>query len=165
VEIGVEVAREDRWREVRAVRLAALADAPDAFLTTLDDERDRSEADWRQRLTRPRTSTILAVTDDEQRAGLTVVAPSFGDEVAGVYAVWVAPWARERGVGGALIERAAAEALRHGYRRAVLDVGDHNTAAQRLYARHGFTPTGRTSRFPPPREHISEHELARDLTV
>lgn len=165
MDIVVEVAREDRWHEVRAVRLAALADAPDAFLSTLDDERDRPEAFWRERLTRPRSSTLLAVAGDGRGAGMTVVTASFDDDaVAGIYAVWVAPWARGRGVGGALVERAVDEAARHGFPRVVLDVGDHNTPAQRLYARCGFAPTGRTSRFPPPRDHISEHELARDLT-
>ncbi len=54
-------------------------------------------------------------------------------------------------------------ARERGFRRVLLEVGDHNLWAQHLYARHGFTPTGRTSTMPPPKQHVTEHELARDL--
>ncbi len=93
-----------------------------------------------------------------------MVAPAFGaPEDAGIYGVWVAPSARGRGVGDALLATAIEHARAAGHPRAVLDVGDHNTAAQALYARHGFRPTGRTGSLPEPRTHVTEHELARDL--
>jgi ribosomal protein S18 acetylase RimI-like enzyme len=168
-QVRVGAATPERWREVRALRLAALADTPDAFTATLADERDEPEAFWRQRLQRTEITTLLARVGDEhggsRPAGLVAVGRSHDDpDLAGLYAVWVAPWGRGRGVGDALLETAIARAAAAGYPRIVLDVGDHNLAAIRLYDRHGFTPTGRTHALPPPRQHITEHERARDLT-
>ena len=52
----------------------------------------------------------------------------------------VAPPARGRGVGGALLRAAEEEARRNGVRRLVLDVIESNPA-RRLYERHGFHVT------------------------
>lgn len=131
----VEVVRAsvDDWAQVRDLRLAALADTPDAFGSTLEREQDQPESFWRGRLQAADAVTLVAWVDGRP-AGLITVAPAFDDpDAGGIYSVWVAPFAR----------------------------GDHNTAAQRLYARPAFGPTGRTGTLPPPREHVSEHELAR----
>jgi ribosomal protein S18 acetylase RimI-like enzyme len=165
--VHVIVASPDDWARVREIRLAALADAPDAFATTLEEDRARPDSTWRERLERPGVLHLLARAehpDGEVRdAGLTVVAPaSDRPEEAAIYAVWVAPWARGRGVGRALLE-AAIRRSTGTYDRLVLDVGDHNEGAIRLYERLGFVPTGRTTTLPPPREHVTEHERARDL--
>ena len=44
-----------------------------------------------------------------------------------------------------------------------LDVGNENAPAIALYKRKGFKPTGETSVFPPPREHIREHRMSVQL--
>ncbi|HSK24765.1 MAG TPA: GNAT family N-acetyltransferase [Egicoccus sp.] len=160
---GVRRATADDWAQVRDLRLAALADVPDAFGTSLEDERDRPESWWRARLEAADAVTLVAWIDDRP-AGLTVVAPAYRDPHAGgVYSVWVAPDARGRGVGSRLLAAALSAAAELGHRRVLLDVGDHNTAAQRLYAGAGFRPTGRVGSLPPPREHVTEHELGRTL--
>lgn len=84
---------------------------------------------------------------------------------AGVFAVWVAPQARGRGVGDALLRAVVSHAAAIGIRRLVLDVGDHNEPAMRLYQRLGFEPTGRHSAFPAPRDHITEQELALEVPL
>ncbi len=164
MDIEVVAAAPDDWQRVRAVRLAALADTPDAFAATLADEEADPEEAWRGRLARTDAVTLLAVDGQDEVVGITVVAPAYRDPMSGaVYAVWVAPAARGSGAADLLLTAAVAHARRLGYPRLVLDVGDHNTTADRLYARHGFQPTGRTYRFDPPREHLTEHELALDL--
>lgn len=167
-DVRVDVATPENWQVVRHLRLAALADEPDAFGSTLDEEIERPEHAWRERLVAPTAATLVAHVvgeDGESRpAGVVMIAPAFGaPQHAGIYGVWVAPSARGRGVGDALMAAALEHARRAGHSRAVLDVGDHNAPAQALYARHGFQPTGRTGSLPPPRAHVTEHELARDL--
>ena len=143
------------------MRLTALADAPDAFWATLEDERDRPESFWRQWLA---TTTAFIASRENQDVGLAMLG-RYDDrpDEAGVYAVWVALQARGLGVGEALLQAVVDEAVAAQTRRLLLDVGDHNEPAMRLYERLGFVPTGRRSAFPPPRDHITEHELALEL--
>lgn len=166
-DLRIDVATADDWERVRAVRLAALDDAPDAFWATLDEERERPESAWRAWIDRDRSATLLAVLDDDagsRDVGLAVVGPHH--ELAGVgglYSVWIDPVVRGRGAGDALLRHAVDHARELGYPRVLLDVGDHNRAAIALYERAGFAPTGRTSSLPPPRDHITEHERALDV--
>ncbi|MFO0628827.1 MAG: GNAT family N-acetyltransferase [Polyangiales bacterium] len=131
----------DDWARVRAIRLAALADAPDAFSATLDDEDGQPPSFWQQRLGASDASTLLATRGGEDLGTAVLSAPAATAD-AWLYAVWVAPGARGLGVGDALLDEAAWRA--RGMRRArlCLDVGDRNTPARALYARHGFRPRG-----------------------
>jgi GNAT superfamily N-acetyltransferase len=154
-------ARIDDAMRVRAVRLRALADAPDAFSTTLEQDRARPDEDWRARLSTDRTATFLATTADGD-VGMAVGAPYDGSPgAAGLFGMWVDPRARGGGVGGALVDAVLAWARSRGYRRILLDVGDENAAAIALYARRGFVPNGVTGTLPPPRTHVREHQRER----
>jgi len=53
----------------------------------------------------------------------------------------VAPDARNRGVGTALLEAITREARTLGYEAIELEVAEHNARARALYARRGFFPT------------------------
>jgi GNAT superfamily N-acetyltransferase/predicted RNA-binding protein with PIN domain len=164
------LATVERWREVRALRLAALADTPDAFAGTVEEEGQQPPAWWRERLASEDAATVLAEVQltDGQAVGvaLAVIAPAFErTDAAGLYGVWVAPWVRGLGVGDVLLEATIEEARRRGAGRLALDVGDRNLPAIRLYERFGFVPTGRTTTLPPPREHVTEHERLLDLTA
>ncbi len=55
----------------------------------------------------------------------------------------VAPAARRRGIGAALVARFLAAAAARGAGRAFLEVAADNAAAQALYAGAGFAPAGR----------------------
>lgn len=179
-QVVVRAAGLDDWRTMRDVRLRALRDAPDAFSSTLADESDRPAEFWRERLATPGATTFLAfdpappdgsalglvtvLTIDTTTDEATLVPATSDGRDALVVSVWVAPEARGRGVADALLHAAGAHARDMGARRAVLDVGDHNDVAIRLYTRHGFVATGRRGSLPAPREHVTEHELALDLT-
>ncbi len=54
----------------------------------------------------------------------------------------VAPWARRRGVGAALVDGAAEEAARRGARTLFLEVAKDNAAALALYLAAGFEQAG-----------------------
>ena len=166
--------------DLRDLRLRALSDSPDAFGQTYEVERARPDAVWRSRLEQPGRPVLLAwvgtvppsapTGHGRRPAAMAILArphSSAGrpdlDGVTGVYSVYVDRWARGRGVGTALLSAAIAHARAAGVTRLVLNVGDHNLAAQALYRRVGFEPTGRLGSLPPPRQHVTEHELALDL--
>ncbi|MBX3465895.1 MAG: GNAT family N-acetyltransferase [Planctomycetes bacterium] len=146
---------------LRALRLASLRDAPHAFASTHEEAAARPPESWRQQLVE--LATFVAVADGVD-VGLVRAGPFTEDAGAAMLlSMWVAPQARGAGVGDALIDAVVDWARDEGFARVVLDVGDENASAQRLYARHGFAPTGERSRLPPPREHVHEHRRARTL--
>jgi len=151
------------WERVRAIRIAALRDTPDAFGTTVDEEEVRAPESWQERLESSGATTFLA-THDGADVGIVVGAPVRGrDNVAGLYAMWVPPAARGTGVSDLLVAAVVEWARDLGFTRLLLDVADDNPTAIRLYERNGFMPTGVTGMLPPPREHVLEHERALDL--
>jgi ribosomal protein S18 acetylase RimI-like enzyme len=130
---------EDDWQTLRDVRLAALADAPYAFGSTLAQEQVLDEAEWRGRLTR--AWWILAVQNAEN-AGLVGMYLSEPDTPM-LISMWVRPGYRGHGVGDVLITELLRWAAENRWSQVVLRVADGNDAARRLFIRHGFTPTGR----------------------
>lgn len=152
---------EHEGDRLRAVRLAALGDAPDAFGGTLADAAARPREQWRQQIVE--LATFVAVLDGRD-VGMVRAAPHPTEPGTGeLLSLWVGPDVRGRGVGEALVDVVVAWARDEGLRRVVLEVGDHNTAAIALYARKGFTPTGVTGSLPPPRTHVREHQRALEL--
>ena len=145
----------DEWERFRSVRLRALADAPDAFGATFDEETDLTEADWRRRL--ESADRAVFVVDDGAGAdgpGATgeVVALATGGPapdypgVAALYGMWVAPGARGQGLGIALIDAVKAWALAAGFPVLGLGVTTTNAPAIALYERAGFRDRG--ERYP-----------------
>jgi GNAT superfamily N-acetyltransferase len=146
----------DEGARLRAIRLRALRDAPDAFSATLDDAASRRPEEWaRQVVDLP---TFLAV-----RTGVDVgIVRCFRDSgwprTAWLISMWVAPTIRRQGVGAALVDAVIGWARDSGVSRLLLDVADQNSPAIDLYARKGFVATGVTGTMPPPREHVREHQ-------
>ncbi|MBK5109506.1 MAG: GNAT family N-acetyltransferase [Anaerolineales bacterium] len=95
----------DQWQLYKTVRCAALAEAPYAYSTTLEDALQRSDDGWRQithqYASHPNSLTYFAFADQDPCDISACVAN--GDEVE-LYAVWVAPAYRRIGVGRALID-------------------------------------------------------------
>ncbi|HYQ69292.1 GNAT family N-acetyltransferase [Actinophytocola sp.] len=129
----------DDWRTLRDVRLAALADAPYAYGSTLAVEQAFDESTWRDRI--DTTPWVLAVRNAEN-AGLVDMYLS-RPETPMLIAMWVSPVHRGRGVGDALVAEILRWAGEKSWSRVLLRVADGNAAARRLFLRHGFTPTGR----------------------
>ncbi len=152
----IETLEPSDWERGREIRLRALRDCPDAFGSTLERELQFSDDDWRRRLERTDATTIVAKDAADADVGLIVGAPY--DEDAGLYSMWIAPKARQHGIGGRLVDAVIAWSRGQQHQRILLDVGDWNVAAIRLYASKGFQPTGIASAFPPPRQHLIEHQ-------
>jgi GNAT superfamily N-acetyltransferase len=131
---------------LREVRLAALADAPEAFWRTLDEELARPMADWRERARLGAVGdvdvTFLAARDGAVVGSVSAYTPSAAPELRELAAMWVAPAARGTGAADALIAAVVGWARSAGAGGVRLWVVPTNGPARRVYARHGFVVIG-----------------------
>ncbi len=151
----------DETARLRELRLRSLRESPDAFAATVDEVAGRPDSSWRTQLSD--LATFVAVDGALDVGIVRAGAHDERPDDAILLSTWVAPTARGRGVGDALIGAVSDWARAEGYVRLLLDVGDENMPAIKLYARMGFLPTGRASALPPPRDHVLEHERCLDL--
>lgn len=129
---------EDDWSAWRAVRLAALSEAPYAFGSTLADWRDANEERWRERLRGVPYNVVVAI--DGVDVGMASGFPEDGNVL--LISMWVAPSARGHGVGDRLIESVTEWARELGVPAVDLDVVESNLPAIALYRRNGFVDAG-----------------------
>lgn len=142
----IERLRPGEGPRLRAIRLRALADAPEAFATTFAESEGRPAEAWEAQIHELPT---FVWCEGDADVGLVRGAPRDGDPEAGyLISMWVAPEARGRGIGAALVGEVVAWARGSGLRRLYLDVGLHNAGARRLYERMGFVPTGAMPQTP-----------------
>ena len=159
-------ARPDDWATVRDLRLAALADAPDAFAATLAQEAGQPEAEWRARIgARP---WFLGFRDG-QPAGLIAARPPRPGAGQGqawhLVSMWVSPDARGGGLADRLVGAVTGHASQAGAVQVTLWVAVGNERARAFYRRMGFTPTGRRQVYPRPgAAGLDEEEFACPLS-
>jgi GNAT superfamily N-acetyltransferase len=142
-------ARATDWEVLRELRLWALADAPDAFASTLDQETAFPEQVWRQRAEGGEGSVNFLAF--EGGAGIGMAAIFAVASVPGcmhLVGMWVDPQHRRRGVAQALVDQAVRWAEERQAREVILWVADHNIPARMLYERIGFRPTGERQSLP-----------------
>jgi GNAT superfamily N-acetyltransferase len=151
----------DEWPRLRAIRLRALMDAPEAFSGTFDEASSRTPAEWStQLLDMP---TFVAVKNGVDAGIVRCARDHFRPRTMWLLSMWVAPEERKTGVGGALVDAVIEYARSNGAARLLLDVADANASAIALYRRKGFEPNGEAGTLPPPRQHIREHRLELKL--
>src|SRR3954447_10045503 len=102
--IEIRQATEDDWATVRAVRLRALADAPSAFSSRFEDERDRPESFWRDRLASVRACTFLAFYEGDVVGLVSAFLLPEDASHAHMVSMWVAPERRRAGVATAILD-------------------------------------------------------------
>jgi len=125
---------------LRALRLEALSDTPDAFGSTYERERARTTADW-QRWLSPGATFIL--TDDDGPRGIVAGSRDAVDPaIAHLMAMWVHASLRGRGAADALVSSVLVWASAEGARAMRLAVIASNERARRCYERNGFRDTG-----------------------
>jgi ribosomal protein S18 acetylase RimI-like enzyme len=117
-----------------------------AAYRTLNDTGDAIyEAMLRDVASRVATSRVLVAQVDGDVLGTVTYVPPGGDlaevddpAAATIRMLGVAPAARGRGIGQALVSTCISEAIRDGAARVRLDTRTSMTSAQRLYERLGF---------------------------
>jgi ribosomal protein S18 acetylase RimI-like enzyme len=140
--IVVRVLAVDDWAEWRVLRLAALSDAPQAFGSKLADWQGEgdSEQRWRGRLDGV-SLNLLADLEGRPSGMVSGMLPDH-DGTVELISMWVAPFARGRGVGDALVGAVVRWAKERGASRIALRVAEGNHHAMALYRRHGFADKG-----------------------
>lgn len=145
----------DNWAEWRDLRLAALRESPEAFSSKLVDWQGEGDTEprWRARL-RDVSLNVLADLDGVP-AGMVSGHLSERGDTATLMSMWVAPSARGRGVGDALVRAVVRWSEGRGAGELALRVAGGNEYAMALYQRHGFVerPLSEPSEC--------EHELVR----
>jgi RimJ/RimL family protein N-acetyltransferase len=144
------VARAD-VTALRDVRLRALESDPDAFGSTVERERARSDDEWEawaaasEEGVEQRTFAIVDDRDgpDAPFRGLAMVARD-ADHVGGaaIYSMWVAPETRGQGSALFLCQSCAWWAVERDLRTLRLAVFAENPRARRAYANAGFSVEG-----------------------
>ena len=140
---------------VRALRLRAMTDAPDAFGSTYERELARTAEDWQRWLTTGATFVAMAADDP---CGLVAGLHDADDPaVVHLMSMWVDPAHRGHAIADALVAALRLWARTDGARVVRLLVIDANHAARRCYERNGFRQTGR--RFVRDRDGATELEM------
>jgi ribosomal protein S18 acetylase RimI-like enzyme len=134
------------WDVLRAARLYALLDSPDAFTSSYADESRWDEADWRRTFA---AATWIVARETETVVGL---ARSVGEpqlaSARHVESIWVAPTHRRHGVLRHLLHALAGIERRMGVTDLLLWVQEDNQNAQRAYEALGFRSTGELQYLP-----------------
>ena len=152
---------ENDWRALRAVRLAALAEAPTAFGSTARREQDFDEDRWRAWA---RSAAMFVAVAGESAVGIAAgVAGKSGVERK-LVAMWVSPRWRGRDVASRLMSAVIDWSGVEGAERVTLWVAQGNEPARRLYRRRGFRFT--SGRKPlPSNPALFIDEMALDLPL
>ena len=133
----------------RALRQRGLAEHPEAFTSSADEEAALPGDKLARRLAsdaaRPHDA-VFGAFDGGELAGVCGVDVDMRAKVrhkGHVFGMYVPSERAGGGIGGALIERVVAHAREHGLTQLTLTVTADNDAARRVYERAGFAIVGR----------------------
>lgn len=137
--IKVRILDEGEWELYRDVRLAALREAPEAFVARYEDEAAQDEDFWRERMTR--AYRIVAERKGEL-VGLVCLGLHDEDpETREVFGLWTAPTARGERAAWDLVTLASQKAAKDGGRLLYYWAGSDNSKAVGFASSFGFRPT------------------------
>jgi GNAT superfamily N-acetyltransferase len=147
-EIRIRRVRREEWERVRDLRLRALADAPDAFGSTLQRERSLGRPEWFAWIEgwEGATNAMFVAERGDGWIGMAVGSRTGGETDAHLYGMWVDPMWRGAGVGARLVEDVLGWARSFGARAVILGVTEANDGAACFYEHLGFVDTG--ERYP-----------------
>ena len=137
---------EGEWVTLRDLRLAALRESPQAFLSSHSEEEAFGEQKWRAEFMRGEWTVEIINDEPIALVGVTREQGTPPDECYLEY-MWVSPGFRRRGVATDLIRTVLRRLVNRGFVTIWLWVLDGNEPARRFYEKCGFTSTGLTQRL------------------
>jgi GNAT superfamily N-acetyltransferase len=133
---------------LKQLRLRALADSPDAFGSSLEEELAYPESEWADLAHRSESAdevVVFVAVDGARWVGMAAGRWYDRDErVAGLWGMWVDPAARGGGLGARLVAAVHAWAAGRGARVLRLGAITGQGDPAPFYERLGFTATGET---------------------
>jgi GNAT superfamily N-acetyltransferase len=148
--VTVRLVTPDDWREMKRLRLRALATDRLAFGATLEQERAFPDRVWidRARASAAAREVATFVAADEGGALIGMMGAHVGAEGAQLFGTWVDPRVRGVGIGGRLLDAVLGWIAGVAPGAVVrLCVNPAFQAAVRLYASRGFARSGCSSPF------------------
>ena len=162
-EISVRLLAEEDWELFRSVRLAALAESPESFVATHDEEVALDEDYWRQRMTR---SHRFVAEQDGEVIGVVSVGPHGDDPQSGdLFGLWVAPEHRSAGVSSRLVKAAAQRAVEDGRERLFYWVSTENGRGIAFASNVGFRVSSERRPALKAHEEFGDQEIAMVLSL
>jgi ribosomal protein S18 acetylase RimI-like enzyme len=143
----------DDWSRLRDVRLAALADSPDAFSATREAAASYADSVWIDRASLAAEggsqATFVAVGVAGSMLGMvTGLADPDDPYVCRLVSLWIDPLVRRAGYGSALTTALCEWATASGFKNVQLWVTVSNEFARQMYEGVGFAPTGHDRPLP-----------------
>ncbi len=139
--INITKLYEKDWQSWKNIRLEALKNAPEAFVSSFDEEFNLSEDTFKQILI---SNTIFCAMYDREYAGVIGFHPMKTLKInhkGMLWGLYVRSQYRNRGIADRLVESVIACARKQ-VKQLYLTVNTTNTAAIALYQKHGFTIYG-----------------------
>ncbi len=130
----------EQWSLWRELRLQALEESPYAFSSTLAEWQGAGDQEQRWRLRLENVDFNAIATLDDRNAGM--VSGVLENGRVELISMWVAPFARGRKIGDALVDSVVRWAEGMNITTVELRVKEHNLQAIALYVRHGFKDVG-----------------------
>jgi GNAT superfamily N-acetyltransferase len=148
-ELTVRRLRVEDAASLLVLRREALDTDPLAFAASVEDDRGLSPALVRGALADVREQAVFGAFDADALTGMVGLVRSDKVKQRHIGTVWgmfVAPRARSRGAGRALLDAAIRQARDWGLERVELGVSDSAVTARRMYEAAGFRAWGRQPR-------------------
>jgi GNAT superfamily N-acetyltransferase len=139
----------EHWQHLRAVRLIALAESPQAFGQTLAQAFAMLDADWQERCrldaTGAERACFIAWAQNDPVGMAGTFLQKDDPRTCAVWGMWTSPRVRRQGIGTQLLRAAEDWARAAGATRLTFWVSDANAEAAAFYRGQGYAPTGATS--------------------
>ncbi len=153
--LHIQRVAEADWPTLKSIRLAALQDAPHAFVSRYEDEALKPDEDWRElaaaNASDARSAGFIAYQGTDAAGLVACRWMDRGQGLVRLQSLWVTPTARRSGVASSLVERALLWARDVGALACEADVTDANQPTEVFYWRRGF----RRVAAHPPRDGVS----------
>jgi RimJ/RimL family protein N-acetyltransferase len=149
-EIAIRFIEERDVLALKALRLEALRDCPEAFGSDYEENLKQPDSFWEERLgkaARHKDQTIVLADAGGELAGMVGVVRNSGAKcrhAAGIWGVFVRPKYRGRKLPARMIEAVMRWCRERGIRIVRLTVNSENQVAIRCYEKCGFAVSGRS---------------------